>query len=73
MIFLKFPRNYGKIFGFHTYNLKKRCELSLSFGKNYVGMNHGCESSVRLVFSVIFLVLRHFWGSSCVKASKFIA
>ncbi len=50
MIFLKFPRNYGKIFGFHTYNLKKRCELSLSFGKNYVGMNHGCESSVRLVF-----------------------
>ncbi len=20
-----------------------------------------------------FLVLRHFWGSSCVKASKFIA
>ncbi len=55
MIFLKFPRNYGKIFGFHTYNLKKRCELSLSFGKNYVGMNHGCESSVRLVFSVIFL------------------
>lgn len=55
MIFLKFPRNYGKIFGFHTYNLKKRCELSLSFGKNYVGMNRGCESSVRLVFSVIFV------------------
>lgn len=65
MIFLKFPRNYGKIFGFHTYNLKKRCELSLSFGKNYVGMNHGCESSVRLVFSVIFCVCSFFTSFTC--------